>query len=118
MPAHARMMARAWAEILGRYSFALALRVFVESTQFCDFVDVRVNVVAITVATFGPYSVDVIVHKCHALVKFPRFPDARERMKHFPIGCVSGILCEKVALVRGRFFVYVNDIRARFDLAG
>jgi hypothetical protein len=86
--------------------------------QFCDFVDVRVNVVAIPVATFAPHSVNVIVHELEALMKFPRLPDARERMKHFPIGRVRGILCEEVALVRGRLFVYVNDIVSGFDLTG
>jgi hypothetical protein len=118
MPANARMVTRAVAGILSCYSLALALRVLIESTQFCDFIDVSVHIVAIPVATLRPYAVDVIVHELNASVQLPRFPDARERMQLFSIGCVSRILCEKVALVRGRLFVYVSDIVSGFDLAG
>jgi hypothetical protein len=118
MPANARSVVRALAGILGRYSLALALRVLIKSTQFRNFIHVSVNIVAVPVAAFGPYAIGVLRHQLDALVKFPRFSDARQRMKHFPIRCMSGILREEIALMGGRLFVYVSDIVSGFALAG
>jgi hypothetical protein len=39
-------------------------------------------------------------------------------MKHFPVRCVCRILGEEIALMRGRFFVHVDDIVAGFAFAG
>jgi hypothetical protein len=116
MPANARSVVRALAGILSRYSFALASRVLIKSTQFRNFVNVSVYVVTVPVATFAPHSVDVIVHQLNASVKFPRFPNASQRVEHFPISRMSWILGKKIALMLDSFLINVDDIRSGFYL--